>query len=156
MLGPRDKTPTAWGGAHFHHVEPQRRMSTIMGDLLVPASADDIQPVTSEAMASFDAAIELLAAHLTDRDFLIFFGDIGTQREDEAKREARAAGRIKDAVHAILRIAAAPAPAPEERLATCSECGTPGLSVDESGRPAAHLAPPTDDGRDDVVCGGRS
>jgi hypothetical protein len=145
-LSSRDKSPTAWGGATFHHVEPQRRLPTVMGDLLVPASADDIPPVTAEAMASFDAAIDLLAAHLTDRDFLIFFGDIGTPREDEAKREARAASRIKDAVHAILRVVDDP-----DLLAACPRCGTPGLEVDAQGCVAAHLAPTDEDGRD-AIC----
>lgn len=75
MLNERDKTPAASGWGHdFHHTNPQRRVKTIIGELLVPASADDIPPVSEQAMSSVEAALRLLADQITDRDLILFFG----------------------------------------------------------------------------------
>lgn len=108
-LGPKDKSPATHGfGSEFHHVEPQRRMPCVLGDMLVPASADDIPPVAPGTLAAVDAALELLASYLTDRDVLVYLG--ASYQQDEAARDAAAYRRLKGALRGILREAAAPAP----------------------------------------------
>jgi hypothetical protein len=74
-LSDRDKTPAPSGyGYNFHHTDPQRRVPCILGDMLAPLSADDIPPITPEALASVQAALALLANLVADRDHGLFLG----------------------------------------------------------------------------------
>ncbi len=75
-LSDRDKTPKPSGwGVDFHHTNPQRRVPCVLGEMLAPRSADDIQPITPEAMTSVQAALALLANLIADRDTNLFFGN---------------------------------------------------------------------------------
>jgi hypothetical protein len=109
-LSSRDKTPPPRGGwtTTFHHTDPQRHVHTVVGSLLVPRSADDIPPITEAAMCSVEAAISLLADHLTDPDFMLSFGCAvpGTPRAKEADDEAAALRRLVVAgeLRALLRV----------------------------------------------------
>ena len=72
-LSDRDKTPKLSGWGHdFHHTNPQRRVPCVLGDMLAPLSADDIAPITPAAMASVQAAINLLADLVEDREHGLF------------------------------------------------------------------------------------
>jgi len=88
-LSARDKTlnPSGWGQC-FHHTDPQRRVPCVLGDMLAPRSADDIPPITPEAMASVQAALKLLADLVADRDHNLFLGcsDEHRARNIEAAR----------------------------------------------------------------------
>jgi hypothetical protein len=82
-LSTRDKTPNSSGyGFNFRHTDPQRRVPCILGDMLAPLSADDIPPITPEAMASVQAALKLLADLVGDRDHGLFLGDNDVKREE--------------------------------------------------------------------------
>jgi hypothetical protein len=51
-LSSRDKTRSQSGfGYDFHHTSPQRRVRCVLGDMLAPLSADDIPPITPQAIA---------------------------------------------------------------------------------------------------------
>jgi hypothetical protein len=105
-LGPKDKYPAPHGfGVYFEHTDPQRRMPCLLGDMLVPASADDIPPVSADAMHSVERALALLQTYLGDRDVHLFLGCGGTERE-RALNEAAAVGRVANALRGILRVAA--------------------------------------------------
>jgi hypothetical protein len=81
-LSDRDKTPAPSGyGFNFHHTDPQRRVPCVLGDMLAPKSADDIPPITPEAMASVQAALKLLATLVADRDHNLFLAC--SQRQNE-------------------------------------------------------------------------
>jgi hypothetical protein len=74
-LSDRDKSPNPSGyGFLFHLTDPQRRVPCVLGDMLCPRSADDIAPITPEAMASVQAALKLLADLVADRDHGLFLG----------------------------------------------------------------------------------
>lgn len=104
-LTSRDKTPKPSGwGVDFHHTDPQRRVRCVIGDMLAPRSADDIAPISAEAITSVRAALELLACLVEDRDFNLFMGcgDAETRREhDEAAKHIRLAAR---GIAGILRV----------------------------------------------------
>lgn len=103
-LSTRDKTPNPSGyGFQFHHTEPQRRVACALGDMLVPRSADDILPITPEAMASVQAALKLLADLVSDRDLGIFMGD-NEDRLNTYQRRAIDIRRAAEGLAAILRI----------------------------------------------------
>ena len=94
-LSSQDKTPKASGWGHdFHHTEPQRRVPCVKGNMLAPRSADDIAPITPEAMASVQQALALLANLLGDRDHNLFLGNADHN------------GRCTDAAKHIALIAA--------------------------------------------------
>lgn len=102
-LSDRDKTPNTSGwGYTFHHTAPQRHVSCAKGDMLAPRSADDIPPITPEAMASVQQALALLANLLGDRDHNLFLGnaDHDGQCTDAAKHVAL----IADGLSGILRV----------------------------------------------------
>jgi hypothetical protein len=103
-LSDRDKTPKPSGfGVDFHHTDPQRHISCILGDMLAPRSADDIAPITPEAMESVQAALKLLANLVGDRDHSFFLGDGDTKSERNCA-EARAIQRIAKSLTGILRV----------------------------------------------------
>lgn len=103
-LGPKDKKPTSHGwGKDFPHTEPQRHVPTIAGEMLAPLSADDIAPVSAQAMASVDAALDLLARLLGDRDHWLYMG-AGDNRAKEQAAEVMAIKRIQRGLHGILRV----------------------------------------------------
>ena len=101
-MSPKDKSRASHGfGYTFHHTDPQRRLPCILGDMLMPLSADDIAPITASALTSVEQALDLLAGFITDRDFQIYLS--ATYRAKEAKEEAAAIQRAKYALRAILR-----------------------------------------------------
>ena len=103
-LSDRDKTPKAnsWG-VDFHHTDPQRRVECLLGNMLAPRSADDIAPITPEAMESVQAALKLLANLVGDRDFGIYMGDSNERRERNLA-EARTIQHIAKSLTGILRV----------------------------------------------------
>lgn len=106
-LGPKDKQRASHGfGSDFKHTEPQRRVPCIVGNMLAPASADDIPPIPESAAYSVRKAFELLAQLVGDRDHNLFLGD--ADRDGKATREAQAISRACDGVLAILRVEATP------------------------------------------------
>jgi hypothetical protein len=73
-LSARDKSKNESGyGMKFHPTDPQRYIPTWFGRMLAPRSADDIPPITPEAMASVQAALTLLANFVADRDHALSF-----------------------------------------------------------------------------------
>ncbi len=106
-LGPKDKQRASHGfGSDFAHTKPQRRVPCIVGNMLAPASADDIPPIPESAAYSIRKAFELLAQLVGDRDHNLFLGDV--DRDGHATREAQAITRACDGVLAILRVKATP------------------------------------------------
>lgn len=104
-LSDRDKTPAPSGyGFHFQHTDPQRRVPCILGDMLAPKSADDIPPITPEAMASVQAALKLLANLIGDRDHNLFLAC--SQRQDEFAVKARDILLTAKGLAGILRVEA--------------------------------------------------
>lgn len=106
-LSDRDKTPAPSGyGSHFHHTSPQRRVPCVLGDMLAPLSADDIPPITPEAMASVQAALKLLANLVADRDLGLFLAHSDAKREEHLvkARDILSAAR---GLAGILRVEAA-------------------------------------------------
>lgn len=110
-LSKRDKIRASHGFGHdFPHAEPQRRVPCVVGDMLCPRSADDIPPISPEAMASVQAGIALLANLVADRDHNLYLSQSSRQGELEIKaREILLAGR---GLAGILRVAQAEAAPP--------------------------------------------
>lgn len=103
-LSARDKTPAPSGWGHtFHHTAPQRRVPCIKGDMLAPASADDIAPISPEAMASVQAAIKLLADLVGDRDHNMFLGN--ADHDGQLALKARDIMLVAKGLTGILRVA---------------------------------------------------
>lgn len=104
-LSDRDKTPASSGyGYNFHHTTPQRLVPCFVGDMLAPRSADDIPPITPEAMAAVQAALTLLANLVGDQDHGRFLG-CGDAKLEEYREEARAILSTGRALTGILRVA---------------------------------------------------
>lgn len=83
-----DKTPQPSGWGHrFHHTDPQRRVPCFLGNMRCPRSADDIPPITPEAMASVQAALTLLANLVADRDFNLFLANTDVEKSRAKARE---------------------------------------------------------------------
>jgi len=74
-LSSDDKSKTGWGGASFHHANPQRSVHTTTGTFLVPASADRLPPVPDQHLTTVERAICILADMLDDRDHQICMGE---------------------------------------------------------------------------------
>lgn len=74
-LSSKDKhpNPSGWGYT-FNHTVPQRRLQTVAGNLLVPASADDLPKVPDEHLATVERAVALIADLLSDRDHQLYMG----------------------------------------------------------------------------------
>lgn len=107
-LSERDKTPNPSGyGFRFHHTDPQRRVPCLLGDMLAPRSADDIQPITPEAMASVQAALRLLADLVGDRDLGLYLGT-GDAKLEEYRVKARDILLTARGLAGILRVEAKP------------------------------------------------
>lgn len=107
QLGPKDKRPKASGwGYDFEHTNPQRRVPCLVGQMLAPASADDIPPIPESAAYSVRKAFELLAQLVGDRDHNLFLAD--ADRDGRCTREAIAISRACEGVLAILRVKATP------------------------------------------------
>jgi hypothetical protein len=132
-LSDRDKTPAPSGyGYHFHHTAPQRRVPCVLGDMLAPLSADDIPPITPEAMASVLAALTLLANLVGDRDLGRFLG-CGDNKLEEYREKARGILSTAQGLAGILRVATptvtaeqSPIPAPQNvSVPTTPGTGTP-------------------------------
>jgi hypothetical protein len=104
-LSARDKTPKSFG-CDFHHTNPQRRVPCVLGDMLAPLSADDIPPITPEAMASVQAALKLLADLVGDPDHNRFLAY--GQRQDEFAIKARDILLTAKGLTGILRVEATP------------------------------------------------
>jgi hypothetical protein len=105
-LGPKDKTLASHRfGYNFHHTSPQRRLPCILGDMLVPASADDIAPISADAMRSVEDGLTLLQQLLGDRDHNLFLA-CNEMTIARAAEEAAAVGRVTKALRAILRVTA--------------------------------------------------
>ena len=103
-LSDRDKTPEPGGyGPRFHHTDPQRRVPCVLGDMLCPRSADDIPPITPEAMASVQAALKLLADLVADRDHGLYLGS-GPGKLDEYRVKARDILLTAKGLAGILRV----------------------------------------------------
>ena len=103
-LSARDKTPNPSGyGFNFHHTSPQRRVPCILGDMLAPLSADDIPPITPEAMASVQAALKLLADLVADRDHGLYLGS-GDAKLEEYRVKARDILLTARGLAGILRV----------------------------------------------------
>lgn len=101
-LSNRDKTPNPSGwGQRFHHTDPQRRVPCVLGDMLCPRSADDIPPITPEAMASVQAALTLLANLVADRDFNLYLANTDLEKSRAKAREILLIGR---GLAGILRV----------------------------------------------------
>jgi hypothetical protein len=101
-LSAKDKTRASHGfGFSFHHTEPQRHVPCLKGTMLAPASADDIPPITAEAMASVQAALTLLANLLADRDHSLYLADDRHKMWQEKAREVLLVG---EGLKAILRV----------------------------------------------------
>lgn len=106
-LSDRDKTPAPSGyGFHFHHTDPQRHVPCILGDMLAPLSADDIPPITPEAMASVQSALKLLADLIGDRDYGLYLGFRNAKLE-EYRVKARDILLTARGLAGILRVEAA-------------------------------------------------
>jgi hypothetical protein len=102
-LSDQDKTPKASGwGYDFHHTEPQRRVPCVKGNMLAPRSADDIAPITPEAMASVQQALVLLANLLGDRDHNLFLGN--ADHDGHCTDAAKHLALIAEGLSGILRV----------------------------------------------------
>lgn len=103
FLSERDKTPEPSGwGQRFHHTDPQRRVPCVKGDMLAPRSADDIAPITPEAMSSVQAALTLLANLVADRDHNLFLGQ--SERQAEMVGKAREILLVAKGLAGIIRV----------------------------------------------------
>ena len=103
-LSPRDKKPAPHGyGCYFEHTAPQRRVPCVKGDMLAPLSADDIPPITADAMASVQAGLELLARLVGDRDHNLFLGSSPAQLQ-ESRDKARSILLVAKGLAGILRV----------------------------------------------------
>lgn len=102
-LSDRDKTPKPSGwGFDFEHTDPQRRVPCVLGNMLCPLSADDIAPITPEAMASVQAALVLLANLVADRDHNLFLA-YGSQQAEMVDK-ARDIMLVAKGLAGILRV----------------------------------------------------
>jgi hypothetical protein len=109
-LSDRDKIPAPHGyGYYFEHTVPQRRVLCVLGDMLAPLSADDIPPITPEAMASVQTALTLLAQLVGDRDHGLFLGS-GPAKLEEYRGKARDILLAARGLTGVLRVEAAPPP----------------------------------------------
>lgn len=106
-LSVRDKTPTPWGGYHYHHTAPQRRVPCALGTMLCPRSADDIPPISAEAMHSVQEALVLLANLVGDRDFNLYLANGDLERSRKAAQAILLAGK---GLLGILRVVPQPQP----------------------------------------------
>jgi hypothetical protein len=130
-LSDRDKTPAPSGfGYHFHHTAPQRRVPCVLGDMLAPLSADDIPPITPEAMASVQAALTLLANLVGDQDLGRFMGH-GDAELEEYREKGRGILSTARGLAGILRVVTptaiveqSPVPAPKNISAATTVTGT--------------------------------
>lgn len=105
-LSSKDKTPNPSGwGFTFHHTKPQRRLRVVSGDLLVPASADDLPAVPAEHVATVEKALLLIAELLSDRDHQLFMGGHKTS-DDRADAESATLRRIVStgAIRSVLNL----------------------------------------------------
>jgi len=102
-LSDQDKTPAPSGyGFNFHHTDPQRRVPCVVGDMLCPASADDIAPITPEAMASVQKALVLLANLVGDRDHNLYLGN--ADRDGHCTKAAQQIALVAKGLVGILRV----------------------------------------------------
>ena len=91
-LSEPNKTRAPHGcGYYFNHTNPQRRVPCILGNMLAPLTADDIPPITPEAMASVQAALALLADIVEDRDFGLYLAE----SDERLKRNVQHAKEIR-------------------------------------------------------------
>jgi hypothetical protein len=135
-LSDRDKTPAPSGwGYHFHHTDPQRRVPCVLGDMLAPLSADDIPPITPEAMESVQAALTLLAHLVGDRDLIFFLGGDSTKLE-ENRVKARDILLAARGLAGILRVVAAPTGRP---AAAATTTATPSTDLGDAEQPTGAL-----------------
>ena len=93
-LSDRDKTAKPFG-FNSHHTHPHRHVPCILGNMLAPLSADDIPPISPEAMASVQAALKLLANLVADRDINLFLAYSDDAKLEEHRAEARAILRAR-------------------------------------------------------------
>jgi hypothetical protein len=106
-LSERDKTPNPSGYGHnFHHTDPQRRVPCVLGDMLAPRSADDIPPITPEAMASVQTALKLLADMIEDHEHNLYMA-CSDARMAELVLKARDIRLTAKSLTGILRVEAA-------------------------------------------------
>ena len=102
-LSDRDKTKNASGwGYTFHHTYPQRHIRYPMYELLCPASADEIAPISSEAMASVQQALALMANQSGDRDSNLFMGN--ADHDGHCTQFAQQMASVAKALEGILRV----------------------------------------------------
>ena len=102
-LSDRDKTPKASGyGFDFHHTDPQRRVPCVKGNMLAPLSANDIAPISPEAMASVEQALALLANLVGDRDHNLFLGN--ADHDGRCTSAAQQIALVADGLKGILRV----------------------------------------------------
>lgn len=103
QLSDRDKTPNASGwGVSFHHTDPQRRLPCVKGDMIVPRSADNIAPISPEAMASVQQALSLLADLVGDRDHNLYLGN--ADRDGHCTKAAQQIALVAKGLAGILRV----------------------------------------------------
>jgi len=78
---------------------------SVLGDMLAPRSADDIPPITPEAMASVQAALKLLAdlVGYRDRNLYLAYGN----RQAEFALKARDILLTAKGLAGILRVESA-------------------------------------------------
>lgn len=102
-LSDRDKVPAPHGyGFYFEHTEPQRRVPCVVGDMLAPASADQIAPITAEAMASVQQALALLANLVGDRDHNLYMGN--ADRDGRCTKAAQQIALVAKGLAGLLRV----------------------------------------------------
>lgn len=144
-LSDRDKSSQPGGWGHrFHHTIPQRRVRCVLGDMLAPRSADDIPPITPEAMASVQAGLRLLVNLVGDRDHGRFLGasDAGLE---ECRKKAEDILLVAHGLTGILRVVEEPATstvasAPEAVPSTPS---TPSTAAPSTPYDASHIDLPS-------------
>lgn len=133
-LSARDKTAKPFGFT-FHHTTPQRRVPCLRGDLLAPLSADDIPPITAEAMASVQAALVLLASLVADPDHGMFMG-YGLDKQSQYQQRGREILLAAQGLAGILRVTEAKAAKPIETEPESTEAQTARLVEELSKLPA--------------------
>ena len=130
-LSTKDKSRASHGfGFDFHHTEPQRHVPCVLGEMLCPRSADDIAPISQDAMTSVMAALELLANLVEDRDRALCMGAYSDTMLAETREHAKHIRLAAKGVAAILRVAAPTddAGAHVKLAALCKELGLDGLA----------------------------
>jgi hypothetical protein len=104
-LSAQDKTKNASGYGHtFHHTDPQRHVRFPMYEMLCPASADDIAPISPEAMVSVQKALALMANLVGDRDINLFMGNV--DHDGRCTKFAQDIKHVAEGLATILRVAA--------------------------------------------------